>query len=367
MSKPTTHRALSDQTLAPVKQAAAKQKQSLDGRVTLRTVAGHLGLSATTVSRALKHGSDVKAETVAKVEAAARTLGYRPHLGGISLRTGRTHAVGIILPLGGEGDVNKFVASLIEGVSAFAQTVGYRTAVVPLLRSDDPIAALKDLVEEKSVDGIILTNTTPQDERVKFLLQSGTPFVTFGRTELFSRHAYVDVDHELIGATAGGMLLDSGHSAPVLVAPPAELTYSKQFQRGWQQAHIARGRPLRSNSIVFAANTANSGREVAATILQTMPETSAAFIANDDAAMGFMSGLLQNGRRVAHDFGIITYGGTRMHSFMSPPLSAFIFPHFDTGQRLAMFLIRLIGGESADTLREVSVAEFCDLGSHLTR
>ncbi len=367
MSKTTTGRAVPDRPPAAVKQAEPKQKQNPDGRVTLRTVAGHLGLSITTVSRALKRGSDVKGETVAKVEAAARSLGYRPHLGGITLRTGRTHAIGIILPLGGEGDVNKFVASLIEGVSAFAKTVGYRTAVVPLLRGDDPISALKDLVEEQSVDGIILTNTTPQDERVKFLLQSGTPFVTFGRTELFSAHAYVDVDHELIGATAGGMLLDSGHAAPVLVAPPAELTYSKQFQRGWQQAHAARGRSPSDHSIICAANTANSGREVAVKILETSPVTSAAFIANDDAAMGFLSGLWQSGRRVPQDFGIITYGGTRMHSFMSPPLSAFIFPHFDTGQRLAMFLIRLIGGESADMLREVSVAEFIDLGSHLSR
>ena len=365
MSKRASDRAPPDLAFAPVRQVGVKQKNIANGRVTLRTVADHLGLSTTTVSRALKHGSDVKAGTVATVEAAARALGYRPHLGGINLRTGRTHAIGIILPLGGDGDVNKFVASLIEGVSAFAKSAGYRTVVVPLLRSDDPIAALKDLVEEKSVDGIILTNTTPQDERVKYLLQSGTPFVTFGRTELFSAHAFVDVDHECIGATAAAMLLDSGHKMPALLAPPAELTYSKQFQRGWLQAHAARGQPMGDKSILCVANTANSGREVAATLFLIAPETSAAFIASDDTALGFVSGLVQNGRRVGKDFGIITYGGTRMHNYISPPLSAFVYPHFDTGQKLAMFLIRLIGGEDPATLTEVSVAEFYDLGSHV--
>jgi DNA-binding LacI/PurR family transcriptional regulator len=66
-------------------------------------------------------------------------------------------------------------------------------------------------------------------------------------------------------------------------------------------------------------------------------------IANDDAPLGLVSGLVQSGRRVGQDFGIITYGGTRMHNFISPPLGAFVFPHFETGQKLAMFLIRLIG------------------------
>ncbi|HTI01112.1 MAG TPA: substrate-binding domain-containing protein [Acidisoma sp.] len=337
---------------------------ALDGRVTLRTVADHLGLSPTTVSRALKRGDDVNADTIDKVEAAARALGYRPHLGGINLRTGRTHAIGIILPLGGEGDVNKFVASLIEGVSSFLKTIGYRTAVVPLLRDDDPIIVLKELVSENSVDGIILTNTKPQDERVKWLLQTKTPFITFGRTELFSPHAFVDVDHERIGARAGAMMFDAGHSQPLLIAPPEDLTYSMQFRRGWAQIHRERGVDLAPQSVICARNSSNAGLEIASSVLRDRPEITGAFIAHDDTAMGFVSGLRPFGKHVGEDFGIITYGGTRMHSFINPPLSAFTFPHVTTGQSLARLLIKLIQGGRPEELQEVSQADFNDLGSH---
>ncbi|MGO8189994.1 hypothetical protein AB9F38_35180, partial [Rhizobium leguminosarum] len=59
-----------------------------------------------------------------------------------------------------------------------------------------------NLAREGSVDVVIITHTRPQDERVKYLLEIGMPFVTFGRTELLSAHPYVDLDHEQIGADA---------------------------------------------------------------------------------------------------------------------------------------------------------------------
>src|SRR5689334_14206144 len=73
-------------------------------RVTLRTVATTLGLSITTVSRALKEGPEVNRETIELVKRVAGELGYRPNLGGLNLRTGKTHAIGIVLPFEREGE-----------------------------------------------------------------------------------------------------------------------------------------------------------------------------------------------------------------------------------------------------------------------
>ena len=100
--------------------------------------------------------------------------------------------------------MNIVVAALVEGVSRFMKPIGYRTTVVPQLQADDPLEAVRDLVEEGSVDGVIITHTRPQDDRVKYLLEVGMPFVTFGRTELLSAHPSIDLDHEMIGAEAPG-------------------------------------------------------------------------------------------------------------------------------------------------------------------
>src|ERR1700722_20387933 len=140
-----------------------------NGSVTLRTVAAHLGFSVTTVSRALKRGPEVHKDTIEQVAAAALALGYRPHLAGINLRTGRTHAVGLFLPLERSGEINNLASSLIEGVSASLTAVDYRVTVVPVTKSEQSLDAVKELVRARSVDGVILKNTKPQDERVKFL------------------------------------------------------------------------------------------------------------------------------------------------------------------------------------------------------
>jgi LacI family transcriptional regulator len=333
------------------------------GRVTLRTLARHLGLSVTTVSRALKNGPEVGRGTVERVAAAAKQMGYRPHLGGINLRTGRTHAVGIVLPLERPGAITNVVTALIEGASATLRAAAYRTTIVPVLPTDQPLDAIRALVEESAVDGLILTNTEPQDVRVKYLLQIGFPFVTFGRTELFSPHPWFDIDHQAVGAAAAALLFAAGHAAPVIVAPPAQLTYSRQFLQGWRAAHRDHGRALAEASIVFAEATPDSGRGIVPALLQARPDATAAFVTSEEAALGVIAGLAAAGRRPGRDVALVAYGGTRLHSFLNPPLSAFSYPHLRTGEHLARLLVRAIAGEDPAELHEEVQADFLDLGS----
>ncbi|RAX40901.1 hypothetical protein DQ393_13895 [Rhizobium tropici] len=329
-------------------------------RVTLRTVATALGLSVTTVSRALKEGPEVNRETIELVKRAASELGYRPNLGGVNLRTGKTHAIGIVLPFGREGEMNIVVASLIEGASRYMKARGYRTTIAPQLQADDPLATVRDIVEEGSVDGIVITHTTPQDDRVKYLLEVGMPFVTFGRTELLSVHPSIDLDHEVIGAEAARLLLDAGHHMPLLIAPSHQFTYSLQFVRGWRRTFAERHLNVPDDCIHFTSATPDNGREMAKRIAVQKPEASAAFVASEEAALGFLAGLRDAGRQAGKDFALITYGGTALPDFFNPPLSTFHYSNHAIGERLAAFLHRAIAGEDSADLREVVRAAFVD-------
>jgi LacI family transcriptional regulator len=339
----------------------------LGQRVTLRTVAQSLGLSVTTVSRALKEGPEVNADTIATVKAAAAALGYRPNLGGVNLRTGKTNAIGIVLPFERQGEMNIVVASLVEGVVRQMKTAGYRTILVPQLQADDPLQVVRDLVGEGSVDGVILTHTRPQDDRVRYLLEARVPFVTFGRTELPSAHPSLDIDHEAIGAEAARILLDAGHQAPLLVAPSSQFTYSLQFVKGWGRTFAARQLSVPDALIHFTATTPNSGRDLAKNLLVWHPEATAAFVASEEAALGFVAGLHQSGRQVGRDFGLLTYGGTDLHDFLNPPVSAFYRSNIDIGERLAELLTRAMAGEAPQQLTALVTADFVDHGSLLLR
>jgi LacI family transcriptional regulator len=335
-------------------------------RVTLRTVAKSLGLSVTTVSRALKDGPEVNRETIDLVKKAASDLGYRPNLGGINLRTGKTHAVGVIMPFHREGEMNIVVASLIEGFCGAMKQHGYRTTVAPQFQADDPLTTVRDLVEEGTVDGLILTHTRPQDDRVKYLLEVGMPFVTFGRTELLSKHPSIDIDHEEIGTAAAARLLNAGHKAPLLVAPSSQFTYSLQFIKGWTAEFNRRNLTVPDERMFFTATTPDSGKKIAVDALAKYPQVTSAFVASDEAALGFVSALADFGRKVGEDFSILTYSGSRLHDFYNPPLSTYYFPNFIIGQRLSDLLYRSMQGEPASGLIEIVRASFVERRSEFS-
>jgi LacI family transcriptional regulator len=333
-------------------------------RVTLRTLANVLGLSVTTVSRALKDGPDVNAETIDRVKKAAATHGYRPNLGGVNLRTGKSLAVGMVVRFERQGELNILTASLLEGVSTTVKAKGYRTILVPQLPGDDPLEVVQELVREGSVDGVIITHTRPQDDRVKYLLEVDMPFVTFGRTELLSAHAHVDIDHEEIGTEAARLLLDAGHTAPLLFAPSSQYTYSLQFVKGWTKTFNARHLSVRDDLIHFSATTPNSGFEIARTILRWYPDATGAFVASDESGMGLVAGMRQAGREIGRDFGLISYGGSNLHDFVSPPISAFYYSNYLIGEEMAGLLEQAMARGNLTSLSTIVAAEFIDHGSH---
>jgi LacI family transcriptional regulator len=336
-------------------------------RVTLRMLADQLGLSVTTISRALKDGPEVNAETIALVKAAASAAGYRPNLGGVNLRTGKSGAIGVVLPFERQGELNIVVASLVEGVVRHMKANGYRTILVPQLETDDPQQVVRDLVGEGAVDGIILTHTRPDDARVRYLLDWHMPVATFGRTELPTPHASLDLDHAAIGTRAALLLIEAGHTSPLLVAPSSQFTYSRHFVAGWRRGFAECGLATPEDRIHHAATTPDSGRSLAQALLARHPDARAAFVASEEAALGFVAGLALADRFVGRDFALVTYGGTDLHDFLVPPVSAFHFPNIEIGGRLAELLMQAMAGVAPDDLYATLDARFADHGSQHLR
>jgi LacI family transcriptional regulator len=156
------------------------------------------------------------------------------------------------------------------------------------------------------------------------------------------------------------MLLDAGHPAPLLIAPSSQFTYSLQFVKGWTKAFTARNLSVPDNLIHFTATTPDSGLDIAKNIAVWHPEATAAFVASEEAALGFLAGLRLAGKQAGKDFAVVTYGGTKLHDFFNPPLSAFYYSNYLIGERLASLLHRSLSGADPATLRDLVVAELVD-------
>ena len=209
------------------------------GRPTLKTIAGLTGLGVTTVSRALKDGPELSAETKARVRAVAAEIGYRPNRAGVRLRTGRTFVIGLILDQNDE--IAEFARRIIIGISSALRGTPYHLVVMPQFRDSDPMDPIRYVLQTGAADGIIFTHTRPHDPRVKLLQERGFPFVTHGRTALAEPHPFHDFDNRAFAELAASRLAERGRHALALVKPPREFTYYRHMVDGFRTAASAAG------------------------------------------------------------------------------------------------------------------------------
>lgn len=218
----------------PRAEAGAVVSAEGGGRPTLRTIAERMGVGVTTVSRALADAPDIGSRTKERAREVAREVGYHPNRAGQRLRTGRTNVIGVVLSteVGGLG----LSSALIHGLASGLAGTPYHLVLVPFAPTDDPLGPVRYVVESKAADGIVFANTMPEDPRARYLLDSGFPFVTHGRTGFEHRHPFVDFDNAAYAEGAARRLAARGRRRAALVAPPASLAYGREMRLAWSRA-----------------------------------------------------------------------------------------------------------------------------------
>jgi LacI family transcriptional regulator len=215
----------------PVVGEKTPSSMSASERPTLKTIAYFTGLGITTVSRALKDAPDIGSETKARVRLVARQLGYRPNRAGVRLRTGKTNVIALVL--GVDAEIMSMAGQMVYGISEALQDTQYHLVLTPHMNNTDPMAPLRYIFETGSADGVIISRTEPNDERVRFLEEHDVPFVTHGRTDMNIIHPYHDYNNEAFTHEAVHRLTALGRKRLAIVSPPAHLTYCQHSKAGF--------------------------------------------------------------------------------------------------------------------------------------
>ncbi len=208
--------------------------RSADGRPTLKTIAFMTGLGVTTVSRALKNAPDISADTKRRVQLVARQVGYRPNRAGVRLRTGKTNVISLLLNT--DEQLMGFVSDIIYGISQELAGTPYHIILTPYSGRDDPMDAVRYVVETHSADGIIVSRTEPQDARVQYMTEHHFPFATHGRTNMGIEHPWHDFDNYVFAQKAVQCLAARGRKRLSLLAPEPKLTYYQHMTDGFADA-----------------------------------------------------------------------------------------------------------------------------------
>lgn len=334
------------------------------GKLTLKEFSETLGLSKSTVSRALGGYSDVSPKTRAKIESAARDLGYVPDPLARGLKRGRVESVGIVIIRGAPALYDPFLSEFLDGVSRSLNARGRDLLVSTAASTQEAIQVYRRLIEARKVDGFILSRTETHDPRIGFLRESGVPFVAHGRTDAPDDYAWFDLDNEAAFFEAVALAADQGHRQIAHIAAPPHMNFArlrlKGFLRGIEAAGIAA-----SNAPVHTAPNLDieSGEEIVRRLLlQPVPPT-AIICAVDLLAIGAYSAIKSLGLTVGRDVTVIGYDGLPFGSYLDPQLTTFDQSGGDHGAEVANMLLDLIEGAEPASLQVMKQAKLLRRGS----
>lgn len=326
-----------------------------NGRPTLKTLAFMTGLAVTTVSRALKDGAEISAETRQRVQLVARQIGYRPNRAGVRLRTGKTHVISLILDV--QEQFGGFVSDLIYGISEALVATPYHLIVTPYSRNNDPMEPVRYVVETGSADGIIISRTEPQDQRVRYLASRNFPFATHGRTQMGIEHPYHDFDNSAFAYDAVRKLAGLGRKRLTMLAPPVTLTYHGHMREGFSSALSEYGLSEVPFPAVSLDNSIEQIRDSIRTLLRSPVRPDGIVSGSSAPAFALIAGVEDEGLQVGRDIDIVSKQSSKLLQLVRPQLHAINEDVRQAGFRLARAVVGHVEGVPVEKLQTLGVPE----------
>jgi LacI family transcriptional regulator len=311
----------------------------------LKDIAAALGLSVTTVSRALAGYDDVSEETRRRVREAAEAMGYVPDATARRLQKQRTGAIGFIVPTFGPRFADPFFSELLAGIGNEAARWGYELLTSTVAPGPQELDVYRSKVLGRLVDGVVVVRTRRQDARVAFLLEQQFPFVCFGRTNQSADFPWVDIDGAQGVRQAVDYLVSLGHRRIGYIRGPEELMFTALRWQGFCDAMAAHGLSIEEKWIVHGDLSQGDGRVKAGQLLDRPERPTALITGNDLMALGAIAAAQERGLVVGRDLSIIGFDDIPPAEQAHPPLTTIHQPIYQIATRVTGMLLRMLEGQ----------------------
>lgn len=326
-------------------------------------LAAELGLSVSTVSKALNGRHDVSAKTRERVQEAARRYGFTPDPAARRLRTQMTETVAFVLSAQQTAFASPFFVDMLVGVNEVMDSNGYQVIVASPRGAETEIDLFKRLIERRRIDALIFGRTRRQDERIAFLLERDIPFVAFGRSETSDEFPYLDIDHRVVGRAACARFIALGHRRIALLHAQEHLMSSHLERLGYEEALRAAGIEFDPALRAEAAMTEQAGAAAAGRLLNLEDPPTAFVCGHDLIALGVTRAISEAGKVPGRDIGVIGGDNHPIGRYVQPALTTFSADTDRAGRRMAEMLLERLSGKPAKELQEIWAPELIGRGS----
>jgi LacI family transcriptional regulator len=311
----------------------------------LKDIAAELGLSVTTVSRALAGYDDVSERTRQRVLETANAMGYVPDATAQRLQKQRTNVIGFVIPTFGPRFSDPFFSELLAGIGNEAGRQGYDVLLSTAAPGPVEMELFRQKVLSRRVDGMLVVRTRCSDPRIAFLVEHQVPFVSFGRSDQAGDFPWVDVDGAHGVRQAVDHLVALRHREIGYVGAPAELMFGKLRLEAFWDSLTALGLPVVSDWLLRGELIQRSGHQLASRLLDLAHRPTAILMANDLMALGAVAAAQQRGLKVGQDVSIVGFDDVPPAEHSHPPLTTIHQPIYQIATTITSMLIRILEGK----------------------
>jgi len=341
---------LTDTVIGNVIDSVFIQLSSMNKHITIKDLAFKLGISVSTVSRALRNAPDINTRTKQKVLKLAEELDYEPNALAKSLVQKRTNLIGIIVP---ELDMH-FFSSIIRGAQEYAYSRGYNILIA---QSDEnyelEVENVKSMVSRR-LDGLIisLSKNTKDFSHFDKLIRRGMPLVLFDRASDNINTSKVVTDGQECAYKATEHLINQGYSKIAHIGGPKDLYISKKRLNGYLEALRVNGLPINDDYIVKCNMTKDDAARKTRQLMSLVKPPDAFFVINDPIAIEVMKVIKEIGLKIPFHIGVIGFNDEPICDLLNPKLSSVNVPTRLMGKQAIEILIDQIEGENKRIVKE---------------
>ncbi|AMQ57767.1 LacI family DNA-binding transcriptional regulator [Algoriphagus sanaruensis] len=315
-------------------------------QITMKEIAKKLGVSVSTISRALKDSPELHPETKRKIVEAAKEMNYQPNLLAQSLRISRSKTLGVIVP----EITSHFFASCISGIQDTANKRGYNVMICQsneLLEQEK--ANIRTLVSSQ-VDGLLisLSRETNQFEHLYDLYDREINFVLFDRVQEDIPVSKVTFNDAGGAYQVTKHLLENGSRRIVYVSGPEDLYISKKRKEGYLRALEEFG-VHQDNSLIKITDLTTEGNiKVARDILAMRPRPDAVFCMIDPVAVDVLTEWKTQGIKIPEDIALAGFTNNPTSAVVEPPLTTVSQPGYEMGKLAVSHLLDQLDGIASE-------------------
>lgn len=328
-------------------------------RPTLEDLARQLGVHSSTVSRVMNPQTRhlISEEVAQRVLEAAAGLDFQPNRVASSLRTRRSHTIGVVLP-----DItNPLFPPILLGIEKVLTENGYIALVANAGSDRAHQRFVVDQMLARQVDGLILATVTRNDPVLAHCLKDGVAVVAVNRSEAQGKVPDVVSDDRLGMRLTVDHLVGLGHRHIAHIAGPQVLSTGRMRQQGFVAAMKAHG--LEAHMVQTDGYTREGGRVACEAILHQFPAVTAIATGNDLIALGCYDALRAAKLRCPEDISLVGHNDMPMADMLAPPLTTIRIAHHEMGAQAARLLLEHIRGAQSDAAHVVLPPELVVRGS----